>query len=274
MIFRSVAAIIPAIFLAACVSDGGETPKPQSAPALSEAGCPAVPGYNRQILEASLAERDADAQWDERARRLADAAPLPSETANAKYRFRVNVGTIKAMTYWKDEKDDLWRMASTNPFKSVSRTPPPPAPPPPPPPPGASQDELDAYEAEFRAYSEQWKNPPPPKVAIYELTPEYSAELDKMFFNPCLDAGPDHIPGYFDTEPFMKHGRELQGYFCPSDGLFWAGDIIKPGAEIRYVSSGCINDFALTKLLRNSGYPDTDEVAKSYLSVDETGNAE
>lgn len=274
MIFRSAAAIIAAVFLAACVSGGGETLKTDKTPALSEAGCPAVPGYSRAILDASVAERDGQVGWDERAKRLANAAPLPSETANAKYRFRVNVGTIKAMTYWKDEKDDLWKMASKNPFKSVSRTPPPPAPPPPPPPPGASKEDIEAYEEAFRVYSEQWKNPPPPKVAIFELTPEYSAELDEMFFNSCLDAGPDHIPGYFDTEPFMKNGRELKGYFCPPDGLFWAGDIVKPGADIRYVSTGCINDFALTKLLRNSGYPQVEEVTKSYLSVDETGGTE
>ncbi len=248
--------------LTACQSDGQKLEDELPGVALSEEGCPAVEGYRRDTLEKFLALKQDNFNWAQSAEENVRGASLPPGAETAAYRLIVNAGGRKKITYWKDERGANWQMAGPNPFASLAFTPPSSLPiPPPPPPPDATQKELDAYRIEQERYEQFWINPPPPPTHIYDVKPEFSSRLDGLFFDRCVDAGPDFAPGYFTTGEWSDDHQEWDIYVCPPDGTYWKGEIVKPGVPPRLVSSGCrSNNFALTDLLVRAGYVDPDDV--------------
>ncbi|MAP96400.1 MAG: hypothetical protein CMK07_15755 [Ponticaulis sp.] len=261
------------IGLSACQSPGQQTEIGSPPVELNEEGCPAVEGYRRDTLEKFLEHQSKarDINWKERAEAGVSGASLPPGAEDADYRLIVNAGGRKKVTYWKDDANANWQMAGSNPFETLSFTPTPPPPPPPPPPPGTPQEEVDAFWAEQERLAELRRNPPPPPTHIYDVLPEFSSQLDGLFFDRCVDAGPNFAPGYFATGEWSDNHEDWDIYVCPPDGSFWIGEIVKPGAAQRPVSTGCrSNKFALSDLLVRAGYVDPEDVTyKESLPFEE-----
>ncbi len=233
----------PLVLTALIAVAGCETtqPAPPPLPTEAELNCPAVDGYTRERLEASSTYIDNPVEGF--VPELLVEAPLLEEALVAENRLRVHMPrTRKSITYWRDEDTGLWNMAGVNAFAIDYAQPLPPPPPPPPPPP---EEDVEAY-AQYLEYlasiaaEEERRRNLPPLPPFRTLNEAASTRLDRLFFDPCVAAGPEHLPGYFDP------------YVCPPDGSSWVGEIVLRGSEPRLVAAACSNDFALSRLLSQS----------------------
>lgn len=245
----------PLVLTALIAVAGCETVSDYFTPPLSEAerNCPAVGGYSRQHLERS--QTYLSGRSDEELLSNVAASPMPGDAPNALNRLRVRMSgrPSKQITYWRDEETGLWNIAGNNTYAFYSASPPPPPPPPPGPEAFSDPADYEAFLAAEEARLERERNrPPPPDYRT--LTAEASARIDELFFDPCVASGPDHLPGYFDLNPFWQEDGDDM-YVCPPDGNTWVGEIVLNGAAPRYVSSGCRNEFALSLLLGGVSYP-------------------
>jgi hypothetical protein len=235
---------------------GCETSQPASPPLPTEAelNCPAVDGYSRERLEASSTyiDRPVESFVPE----ALSEAPLPDEAVAAQNRLRVRMfgRPDKSITYWRDENTGLWNLQGVRTYQRYSWNPSPPPPPPPPPPEPEDEEAYERYiqrqaeEAARRAEAVERARNRPPLPSYRTLNAESSERLDQLFFDQCVAAGPEHIPGWFDP------------YVCPSDGNSWAGEIVLNGGEPRLVAVGCRNAFALSQLLANASWPNAEDL--------------
>ena len=210
-------------------------PDGAASPSFDPSTCQGFRTYDLDAMRREMSE-DERQELSDRVTRILAEVHVPDIAEDADTLILAWQGTrpVVHTTIWYSAEGGEWRG-----YKKQFGTawgPVPPPPPPPPPPENATAEQL--AEIAQREAKEQARKEAAERAEEelrregYVYTTQGTAIIEAWMKDPCFAAEPEFLP-----HPVTLASGE--GWFCPSDGNYWAGEIRKKGETVRQMSVPC-----------------------------------